>query len=191
MTCAGSCCALCRLEATSPTLPDGSGAGPAVHSLGVMTSYPHERPHRRFGLPLPGIVALAALAVPRVILHDLHLIEEGTFVNALFVVIPPVAWILVVLLLRVPRPFVALLAVGLVYGVFLAAGHLLLWHHAFPEGAPRLGGNLADAPPLVGELVLRGFTVISSVVTGTVVGALTGLVAAGLSALPGLRRRGA
>lgn len=136
-----------------------------------------------------GIIGLALLAVPRVVLHDLHLIEEGTFVNSLFVFIPPVLWMVAVLLLRVSRPFRALASVGVVYGVLLAVAHMLFWEQAFPDGAPRLGGNLSDLAPWLQEMVLRGFGVLSSLITGTLVGAITGLIAAGLSALRGLGRR--
>lgn len=116
-------------------------------------------------------------------LHDLDLIHEGTFVNFLFVFIPPLLWIAVAVLLRIRRPFLTLLAVGAVYGVFVALVHQLLWHQAFPEGSPSLGGNLADVDPVLQEAIMRGFTVVPSVVTGLLVGAVCGLVAAGLEAL--------
>lgn len=136
-----------------------------------------------------GIIGLALLATPRVVLHDLHVIQEGTFVNSLFVVIPPVLWIVTVLVLRVSRPIRALVSVGVLYGLLLAAGHLLLWDQAFPDGDPQLGGNLSDLAPWLQEMILRGFGALSSLITGTIIGAVTGLVAAGLSSLLGLRRR--
>lgn len=139
--------------------------------------------HRRLGLPLLGILGLALLAVPRVVLHDVGLTDEGTLVNALLVWIPPIVWIVVVVLLRVPTPFLALLAVGVLYGIFLAAGHQLLWNQAFPGGGPELGGNLAGLDPSVQGIIIRGFSTISSVVTGTLVGVLCGLVATGLRKL--------
>lgn len=52
---------------------------------------------RRLGLPLVAIIGLALLAAPRVILHDLDIIHEGTAINALFVFLPPVVWIIVAL----------------------------------------------------------------------------------------------
>lgn len=137
-------------------------------------------PRHRLGLPLLGIVGLALLAAPRVVLHDLQLIEEGTFINSLLVCLPPAMWVTTVLLLRVPRPFVALFSVGTFYGIFLGAGHLLLWEQAFPDGEPRLGGNLADMDPFLQGLLMRAFTVLSSLLTGTVIGALTGLLATAL-----------
>ncbi|MEV2276612.1 hypothetical protein AB0I72_13605 [Nocardiopsis sp. NPDC049922] len=129
------------------------------------------------GLSFPVLVLLALLAVPRVVLHDLSVIEPGTLVNWLLVFVPPLVWIAVVLVRRVPNPFVTLLVVGIVYGVFLALGHQLLWNQSFGDEQPTLGGNLSDLAPGVQAVIIRGFSVISSLVTGTVVGAVSGLVA--------------
>ncbi|MFE6389914.1 MULTISPECIES: hypothetical protein [Nocardiopsis] len=135
------------------------------------------------GLPWTAIALLALLAAPRVILHDLGVIQEGTLVNALFVFVPPLVWVAVAVLTRVPNPFLTLLAVGLLYGVLLALGHQLLWNTAWEGGAPRLGGNLGDLPPLAHAVVIRGFAVVSSLLTGAAVGAVTGLVAWGIGRL--------
>ena len=43
--------------------------------------------------------------------------------------------------------------------------------------APRLGGALADLSPMVQQVILRGFAALSSLVTGTIVGAIGGLIA--------------
>src|SRR5699024_6490245 len=56
---------------------------------------------RKLGLPMIGIIALALLAVPRVVLHDLGVITEGTWVNAIFVFVPPLIWIAVMAWWRV------------------------------------------------------------------------------------------
>ncbi|WP_245579879.1 hypothetical protein [Brevibacterium album] len=162
-----------------------------------MIDSPHGSPSRpitdrtdRTAAPGPGsrglvllVLGLALLGVPRVVLHDLHIIEEGTALNALFVFVPVVVWVAAVLLLRVRRPFLVLLVVGLVYGVLLAAVHQIFWATTFPGGPPQLGGNLAGLAPEVHSLIVRGFSVFSSLVTGTLVGAVCGLVAAGLDAL--------
>ncbi|MFI6577436.1 hypothetical protein ACIBFB_16710 [Nocardiopsis sp. NPDC050513] len=129
------------------------------------------------GLSLPVLVLLALLAVPRVVLHDLSVIAPGTFVNWLLVFVPPLVWIAVVLVQRVPNPFVTLLVVGIIYGVFLALGHQLLWSLSFGDDQPTLGGNLSDLAPGAQAVIIRGFSVLSSLVTGTIVGALSGLVA--------------
>lgn len=136
----------------------------------------------RLGLPVPVLLALSLLGAPRVVLHDLDLIQEGTLVNALFVFGPPVIWVAVAVLRRVPHPLWTLLAIGAGYGVFLALGHQLLWHLSFPE-PPRLGGNLSGLEPGVQAVIVRAFSALSSLFTGLVVGAITGLIAWGLSAL--------
>ncbi len=137
----------------------------------------------RLGLSWPALVVLALLAVPRVVLHDLHVIEEGTFVNALLVFVPVLVWIAVAWIARVPRPFLTLLVVGACYGVFLAVTHQLLWGSAFGGQPPRLGGELADASPATQQLILRVAAAVSGLLTGTVVGAVSGLAAWGLTAL--------
>lgn len=145
------------------------------------------RPTRPLGLPLWGVIGLALLAVPRVVLHDLGVISEGTIVNALFVFGPILIWIVVVLWARVPNAFITLLVVGIVYGIFLAAGHQILWTAQFDGQPPRLGGRLSDLDPGVSSTVVRVFAVFSSIITGAVVGAVSGLVTWLLSL--GLRRR--
>lgn len=94
---------------------------------------------------------------------------------------------------RPPRPFLGLLIVGTISGVFLAAGHQLLWDTAFGGAAPTLGGALAGTDPGTQETILRVAAVVSSLVTGTVVGAvawgvahvLNRLVGTGADARPG------
>ncbi|GAB3724104.1 hypothetical protein [Nocardiopsis oceani] len=148
------------------------------------------RSHRTaLGLSVPAIVVLALLAAPRVVLHDLGIIHEGTFVNALFVFVPPVVWIAVAVLRRVLNPFLTLLAVGAVYGVFLLLGHQLLWNLAWEGDPPSLGGNLSDLSPGVQEAIMRGFSAVGSLVTGTLVGAASGLVAWGVSKVARIRPR--
>lgn len=132
---------------------------------------------RALGFGGPALVGLAALAAPRVVLHDLDVIQEGTLVNSLFVFVPPVCWIAAVLWRRPPRPFLTVLAVGALYGVFLAAGHQLLWPYAF-DAQPALGGNLADLDPAAQEVLMRTAAVLSSLVTGVLTGAVVGAGAA-------------
>lgn len=136
------------------------------------------RPRRTLGFSWPVLVGLAALAVPRLVLHDLDVIHEGSFVNGLLVFLPPLCWIAAVLWQRPTRPFVTVLVIGALYGVFLAAGHQLLWDTAFGGVAPALGGNLADVDPTVQRGIVRAAAAVSSLVTGTIVGAVTGAVAA-------------
>lgn len=143
----------------------------------------------RSGLPWWAIIGLALLAVPRVVLHDLHMLEEGTWLNAVFVWVPPVIWITLVVVQRIPRPFLALLAVGVAYGALLATTHLLLWDQAFADGTPQLGGNLADLNPLAQALLVKAFTALNSGITGTLVGVVCGIIATGLHKLVNVATR--
>ncbi|WP_240811231.1 hypothetical protein [Brachybacterium sp. SGAir0954] len=123
------------------------------------------------------VVGLALLAVPRVVLHDLGVLTPGTALNLVLVVAPPFVWVATALLAGVRRPFVTLLAIGVVHALLLALVHQLLWGAAFAGAAPRLGGRLAGLDPLVQELVLRSAAIVSSLVTGIVLGAVLGLLA--------------
>ncbi len=142
---------------------------------------------RRLGLPIAAIVGLALLTAPRVILHDLGMIQEGTGINALLVALPPVAWIVIAVVARVPNAFVTVLAIGVCSGVVLALGHQLLWGVAFGDSPPRLGGNLAWLDPSAQAVLFRSASVVSSLLTGAVVGAVAGAAAWGI-ALLGRRR---
>ncbi|GAA2575365.1 hypothetical protein GCM10010399_00990 [Dactylosporangium fulvum] len=136
------------------------------------------RPRRMLGFSWPVLIGLAALAAPRLVLHDLGVITEGSFVNGLLVFLPPLCWIAAVLWKRPAHPFVTVLVIGALYGVFLAAGHQLLWDTAFDGDTPTLGGNLTGVDPTVQSAVVRTAAALSSLVTGTIVGAVTGAVAA-------------
>lgn len=144
---------------------------------------------RLLGLPLIAVFGLALLAVPRVVLHDLDILHEGTPINALFVFVPPIVWIVAVVVAGGRRAFATVFAIGLVSGILLAVVHQLLWSTAFAGNAPRLGGNLAGLDPAVQEVIIRLFSIPSSLVTGALIGAIAGLVAWGLSALVGRARR--
>jgi hypothetical protein len=140
-------------------------------------------------MPLWAICALAVLAVPRAVAHDLELAGRG--VNALLVFAPLVVWIAVALYRRVPDPFLTLLAVGAVYGLLLAVTHQVLWTEAFDGDRPGLGGELEGRlTPAAETAVLRTFAFMSSLVTGVLVGAATGALAwLAARLLPGRRPR--
>ncbi|MDA0566833.1 hypothetical protein LG943_21315 [Streptomonospora sp. S1-112] len=153
-----------------------------------MTARPRPQgPRRRLGLHPLAVLGLAALAVPRAVAHDLDL--AGPAVNAVLVFAPIVVWIAAAVWARVPNPLLTLVAVGACYGILLGAVHLLLWTQGFGGDPPRLGGNLEGAlPPAAEAALLRGFAFVSSVVTGTAVGALSGAVAWPLTRLTARRR---
>jgi len=143
----------------------------------------------RLGLPLLAIIGLALLAVPRVVLHDLGLLDGNPLLNALLVFVPPIVWIVVALVVRVPKPFLTILAIGVCYGILLAIAHQLLWDIAFAGDQPSLGGNLAGLDPAAQALILRSFGAVSSLVVGAGVGVIAGLVAWAIQALTRRARR--
>ena len=143
----------------------------------------HDRVRR---LPVLALIALALLGIPRVVLHDLDLLHEGTAVNLVFVAVPLLVWVAVVLACRVTRPFTMLLLVGLLHGAMLAVTHQLLWNAAFDGAPPQLGGNLADLDPTLQTVILRLASVPPGLATGALLGAVTGAPAWLLSR----RRRG-
>jgi hypothetical protein len=141
-------------------------------------------PRRGIGLSAPIIILLAAVAAVRVPLHDLGIVQEGSVLAALLVFAPLALWVGVVLVRRVPNPFLTLTAVGLAYAVMLAVVHQLFWGAAFGGDPPSLGGNLDGAlAPGAEAVVFRVSAFFSSLATGTVVGAVTGAVAWGISRL--------
>ncbi|HMA46673.1 MAG TPA: hypothetical protein VKP11_05660 [Frankiaceae bacterium] len=133
--------------------------------------------HRDGRLSVAGVVLLAALGVPRAVLHDLHLLGTGP-AAAILALAPPAIWLLVVLRRRISRPFRQLVLIGLTYGILLAAGHQLLWDEAWRGNPPELGGNLrGELPAAVESLVLRGASALGSIATGTAIGVLVGAIA--------------
>jgi len=134
--------------------------------------------HRKLGLPVSAIILLAAIAAIRVPLHDLSIVSEGTLVNSLLVFVPLAIWLIVVLLRRVPNPFLALTVVGVAYGVMLAVIHQLLWTAAYDGSPPSLGGNLEGVlAPGLEAVIFRTSAFFSSIVTGTVLGVIVGAIA--------------
>ena len=133
---------------------------------------------RKLGLPLPLVVLLAALAVPRVVTHDLGIVAADGLVNALLAFVPLLVWLAVAVWWRVQHPVLTLTAIGVAYGVMLAIGHQLLWGAAWDGEPPRLGGTLGHAlDPNAEAIVLRVAAFFSSVITGTLVGAIIGTLA--------------
>jgi hypothetical protein len=142
------------------------------------TSAEGAAPRRGLGLSLPMVVLLAAIAAIRVPLHDLGIVQEGSAAAWLLVLVPLGVWVAVALQRRVPNPLITLTVVGFAYAVMLAVIHQLFWGAAFGGDTPSLGGNLEGVlAPGVEASVFRVTAFISSLVTGTMVGAVTGAVA--------------
>jgi hypothetical protein len=129
-------------------------------------------------LPLLYIVVLALLTLPRVVAHDLRLIEiDGPLYTALAIA-PLLVWLLVAVFRKSKRPIVDFLVLGLAYGVFLGLTHQILWDASWAGDPPHIGGNLAGKlSPLAENLVLRAFSLGSSIATGIVLAPRSGLVA--------------
>lgn len=136
------------------------------------------RPRARSRLGPVWITGLALLGAPRVVLHDLDVLADGTSVASLALTVVPMAiWTLVLVARRVDAPLRDGVAIGAVYGILLAGIHQLLWDRAFEDDPPRLGGNLKDK--LNGgaeEVVLRAAAVVSSLGVGIALGAIAGSV---------------
>ena len=141
-------------------------------------------PRRELGLSLPMVILLAAIAAIRVPLHDLGIVQEGSAAAWLLVFVPLAVWVGVVLQRRVPNPLLTLTVVGFAYAVMLAVVHQVFWGAAFGGNLPSLGGNLEGVlAPGVEAAVFRVSAFFSSLVTGTMVGAVTGAVAWAISRL--------
>ncbi len=125
--------------------------------------------HRTFGFSWPVLIGLAALAAPRIVLHDLGIIQDGSVISGLLVFVPLACWVATVLWRRPTRPFLTVVVIGAIYGVFLAVGHQVLWTVTFDGPPPTLGG--------IAPAVLRAAAVVSSLFTGTLIGVVTGAVA--------------
>lgn len=128
------------------------------------------------GFPWPVLLGLAALGVPRVILHDLHLIAEGSAATWLLALAPVAVWIACAVIRPVPRPFLTVLTIGGLFGAMLVITHQLLWVPAFRGAPPALG----DGP--AAELIPRLAAIPSGLLTGAMIGAIAGLIAWGISA---------
>lgn len=129
----------------------------------------------KLGIGIFELAALSLLGLPRVILHDLSVIEEGTLFNFLLVFIPVIVWILYILRKRVKAPFLAMLLLCIIYGMILGITHQVLWTQSFPEGV-QLGGNLSELPAAISNTIIRGFAFLSSMTTGAVMGLVLGTV---------------
>jgi hypothetical protein len=142
----------------------------------------------RLGLPFVVLLSLAALAAVRGVLHDLHVVDSGDLLTPLLAIGPVVVWIAVAVLWS-RRPFISLLATGVLYGVLLAATHLILWDiNLAGSTQPALGGTLSGVlPPLLEAALLRVAAALSSIGLGLVMGVAAGGIAWALRRIPALR----
>jgi len=135
----------------------------------------------KLGLPLSVLLLLAVLPIPRALGHDLKLLDEGDLVNKILVFVPLIVWVVVVLWKKAPKPFMTLLAVGLIYGILLGIVHQITWVGFWNGNIPSVGGSLAgQISPTTEAIILRIVTFISSVITGLLTGVIIGVIALGM-----------
>lgn len=120
---------------------------------------------RRLGLPVLALIGLAALGLPRVVLHDLHLIDEAQPASWLLALGPVAVWILVAVRRKVPNPFLTVLVIGLVLGVMVVVTHQVLWDQVY-----------ADNPAFLSNGNAAGFARLAVIPGGLFAGALLGTV---------------
>jgi hypothetical protein len=129
-------------------------------------------------LPVWILMVLAALSIPRIVLHDMHAVELDSFPYAMIAATPLIVYAGVALVLKGWRPFYTFMVLGVFLGITLAITHQLTWTTSWGENPPVLGGKLEGVlDPSVEGFVVRLFAVVSSLMTGLVMGAALGLIA--------------
>lgn len=130
------------------------------------------------GLPVLVILGLAAIAVPRALVHDFAP-GAAAVLSPLLAIVPALVWIVVAAVWS-RRPLLSLVVAGGIYGVALAVVHNIAWSSVFADGSPQLGGALTGAlSPMAEETIGRGAATISSILTGAAMGLVCGLIAWG------------
>lgn len=133
-------------------------------------------------IPFLIIVLLAALAIPRVVIHDLHALPLDSIGYKALAIIPFALWVLVALLGKSKRPVHDFLVLGLVFGLMLAITHQITWDASWGNNPPQLQGNFEGAlSPAIESLLIRTSAVFSSLITGLALGGATALIAWGAS----------
>lgn len=125
-------------------------------------------------LPFVAVLILALLAVPRVIIHDLHLADLNSVPYKVLATVPFLIWLGVAILRKSRSPMKDFLVLGVVFGSLLAITHQLLWDSALTTATVNMS---IDLDPSVEQAVLRTAAVISSLLTGVTVGGFFGFVA--------------
>lgn len=114
---------------------------------------------------MTSVVVLSLLTVPRLVLHDLDVMEDNSLLSGILGTLPYVLWVVVPIARRYRRLFLPVLAAGLLSGVWLLIGHFLLWNIHW-AGHPN--------PPS------KASVLIPSIFVGLGMGAIVGLVTLGI-----------
>jgi hypothetical protein len=120
------------------------------------------------------MVALAMLGLPRVILHDLHIIDSAHPLSWILSLGPVAVWVAVAVARKVRRPFLTVLAIGVIFGLMLVVTHQLLWEYLYADH-PEFRGNDGIA-----GIVPRLAVIPGGLFAGAALGALGGLVTWGI-----------
>jgi len=129
-------------------------------------------------LPFILIVVLAALAVPRVVVHDLHILPLDSPSYKALAIVPFLIWGLFAVFGKSKRPVYDFLILGALFGLMLAVTHQITWNASWGGNSPQLHGNLeGKLNPTVESLLLRAATIISSLITGIVFGGIAAMIA--------------
>jgi len=132
---------------------------------------------RPLGLSVLSLIALAALGVPRVILHDLHIIDEAHPASWILSLGPVAVWVAVAVVKKVPNPFLTVLTIGLIFAVMLSITHQLLWSSLFES--PGTAEAISRLSPIPGGLF-----------AGLLLGGAGGLAAWGIRTMLNRKARG-
>lgn len=129
-------------------------------------------------MPFVQIILLAALGVPRVVLHDLRLVSFDSPIYKVFAVGPLLIWLLFAIFRKTKTPFKDFLLLGLMFGLLLGITHQITWATSWGDNVPHLHGNFeGKLDPVIESLILRAAAFISSIFTGLFAGVLFGGIA--------------
>ncbi len=133
-------------------------------------AHPAVSKRRPLGLSVLSLIGLAALGLPRVILHDLHIIDEAHPASWILSLGPVAVWVAVAVVKKVPNPFLTVLTIGLIFAVMLTITHQLLWSSLFNDP------ETADSIPRLAQLP-------GALFAGLLLGGVGGLVAWAIRAM--------
>jgi hypothetical protein len=117
------------------------------------------------------MLGLAAIGLPRVILHDLHIIDSANPLSAILALGPVAIWVAVAVVRKIDRPFLTVFTIGLMFSVLLVLTHQVLWGSIYAGNPDFLGSGPAS------EIVLRLAVLPGGLFAGAALGALGGLIA--------------
>lgn len=127
------------------------------------------------------MAALAALALAWVLLDQFGILEDGSTLSAIVAFLPFALWVAIVVWRQVPRPFSTLVRIGIIHGVMLAVVYQVMWDGTGSGYPPFIGNTVSEMPEIAREVVVRAFAVVTSVLTGALLGVITGIAAWGVS----------